>query len=120
MHAFSVVGTSVPPLLAPCREGADHVGGGQGDDSPTGHGGMVSDAASGVTVEVKLQLPDLNVRRLLRQVTARLRDLPGVDLVQVDGNTCLVIVHGTVTAKASVQRWPTSGAESTSSGCCGE
>jgi hypothetical protein len=53
-----------------------------------------------LTVEVKLQLPDLDGRRLLRQVTARLRDLPGVDVVHVDGNIGLVIVQGTVSADA--------------------
>ena len=99
-HALSVVRASVPPLSVPCREGADHVAGGQRNDSPTGHGGRVNDEDSGVTVAVKLQLRDLNARHLLRQVTARLRDLPGVDLVHVDGNIGLVIVQGTVSADA--------------------
>ena len=60
----------------------------------------MDDQDSGVTVAVKLQLRDLNARHLLRQVTARLRDLPGVDLVQVDGEIGLVIVQGTVTPDA--------------------
>ena len=43
-----------------------------------------------------LQLPPLKCRRLIRVVTARLRDLDGVQLVRVDGNTGRVYVQGAV------------------------
>jgi copper chaperone CopZ len=47
---------------------------------------------------VMLHVPGMTSRRLIRIVTARVRDLPGVATVEVNVDTAVVVVHGTATA----------------------
>lgn len=47
-------------------------------------------------IEVGLRVPGMNGRQLVRLVTARLVDLPGVELVRADGATGIVVVQGAV------------------------
>lgn len=48
---------------------------------------------------VTLRVPGMNGRQLVRLVTARLVDLPGVELVRADGLTGAVVVQGAVSAE---------------------
>lgn len=65
--------------------------------APAGTVGNVTEANTNRSLEVRLHVPGLQGRQLVRLVTARLRDLPGVDLVQADGPTGILVVQGTVT-----------------------
>jgi copper chaperone CopZ len=47
---------------------------------------------------VTLHVPGMTSRRLIRIVTARIRDLPGVTTVEVKLDTAVIVVHGTATA----------------------
>jgi copper chaperone CopZ len=46
---------------------------------------------------VSLQLPGMTCRHQVRLVTARLRDLPGVETVAADWATAVLVVEGTAT-----------------------
>lgn len=41
-----------------------------------------------------LRVPDMTCRHCVRTVTAALRDLPGVRLVEADASTTTVVLHG--------------------------
>jgi hypothetical protein len=45
---------------------------------------------------VTLQVPELNGRASVRVVTARLRDVPGVEIVQADQATGVIVVQGSM------------------------
>jgi len=48
---------------------------------------------------ITICVPWMTGRRCVRIVSARLRDLPGVDLVHADPSTGALLVHGNVTAE---------------------
>jgi copper chaperone CopZ len=45
---------------------------------------------------IQLSVPRMSCRHGVRVVTARLRDLPGVEVVQADLATATLVVHGAV------------------------
>jgi copper chaperone CopZ len=45
---------------------------------------------------IQLSVPRMSCRHGVRVVTARLRDLPGVEVVQADLTTATLVVHGAV------------------------
>lgn len=46
---------------------------------------------------ITLHIPAMTCRRLVRAVTARVRDLSGVDAVEARADTATLVVHGTAT-----------------------
>ncbi len=48
---------------------------------------------------ITMRLPGMTGRRCARIVSALLRDLPGVEMVQADPATGVLVVHGSVTAE---------------------
>jgi hypothetical protein len=46
---------------------------------------------------ITLHIPAMTGRRLVRLVTARVRDVPGVDAVEARADTATLIVHGSAT-----------------------
>ena len=50
-------------------------------------------------MEVTMRVPGLTGRHAVRVVSARLRDVPGVQSVEVDGPAGLVVVRGPVDAQ---------------------
>src|SRR2546423_5590133 len=58
--------------------------------------GRLSGAAMGV---ITLHVPGMTRRSLVRVLTARVRDLPGVQTVEANADTAVLIVHGTATER---------------------
>jgi copper chaperone CopZ len=48
---------------------------------------------------ITVQVPGMRCRRCVRSVTSRLRDLPGVLLVEADATTGELVVRGDVTER---------------------
>jgi copper chaperone CopZ len=48
---------------------------------------------------ITLHVPEMTCRRLVRVVTARVRDLPGVEMVEANVDTAVLVVHGTATER---------------------
>ena len=48
---------------------------------------------------ITLHVPGMTCRSLVRVVTARVRDLPGVQTVEANADTAVLIVHGTATER---------------------
>ena len=51
-----------------------------------------------MTTQVRLLISGMGCRRCVREVTARLRDVPGVQTVVADAGTCRVRLGGTMSA----------------------
>ncbi|WP_162529897.1 heavy-metal-associated domain-containing protein [Nocardioides caldifontis] len=58
---------------------------------------------------LELFVPDMGCRRCVREVTARLRDVPGVQTVTVDAARSHVTLTGTMTAADALAALPGAG-----------
>jgi copper chaperone CopZ len=46
--------------------------------------------------ELRLHVDGMSCRHCVRDVTSRLRDVAGVEMVAADATTCEVVLHGTM------------------------
>src|SRR3954447_20688434 len=74
---------------------------GQGGDSEPAHSRSVR--ADDINTVIELAMPDVTCRHMVRLVTARLRDVPGVVTVQMNAATGAVVVTGQMSRTAAAE-----------------
>src|SRR3954453_1044804 len=73
----------------------------QGGDSEAAHPRSVR--ADDIDTVIELPMPDVTCRHMVRLVTARLRDVPGVVTVHMDAATGAVVVTGQMSRAAAAE-----------------